>query len=230
VPSSTLYSLWFYSLEREAPERSVPLARVATRCILVDMPTPRTPAHRRAQIVAAVIAFLTVCVPPHLHGQATGSQDSAAAPAARPEDVASMDAILHELYAVISGPAGPRDWQRFRSLFAPGARLIPVRRDSSGHAQVVAMTPDEFAQHAEQVFSKNAFYEDQIGQTVDTFGAVTQVFSAYASRHAPGGPPFARGINSIQLFNDGTRWYVVTIYWNAERPGLKIPAKYLSEN
>ena len=192
------------------------------------MITSVTPADRRVQVAAAVIALLTVSVPSHLHGQVPSAQDSSATPAARPEDVASMDAILHELYAVISGPAGPRDWQRFRSLFAPGARLIPVRHDSTGHVQVAAMTPDAYAQRAGQAFSKHPFYEQQIGQTVETFGAITQVFSAYASRHGADDPtPFARGINSIQLFNDGTRWYVVTIYWDAERPGVEIPAKYL---
>ncbi len=139
-----------------------------------------------------------------------------------------MDAILHALYEVISGPAGARDWQRFRSLFVPGARLIPTRHDSTGvHLRV--WSPEEYAATVGPRFMQTPFYEHQIGQTVETFGAVTQVFSAYASRHAPTDPePFARGINSIQLFNDGTRWYVVTIYWDAERGTTKIPAQYLN--
>lgn len=141
-----------------------------------------------------------------------------------------MDAILHALYDVISGPAGPRDWGRFRSLFVPGGRLIPIRKDSTG-VHTVVMSPDEFAQHGAQAFAKMSFYERQIGKTVDTFGGVTQVFSAYASFHEANDPkPFARGINSIQLFNDGTRWWVVTIYWQAEHDGLKIPAKYLGKD
>ena len=134
----------------------------------------------------------------------------------------------HALYDVISGPAGPRDWDRFRSLFVPGARLIPTRHDSTGHVLGLVLSPDDYARRAGAGFSKNAFYERQIGKTAETFGAITQVFSAYASRHGPNDPePFARGINSIQLFNDGTRWYVVTIYWDAERGGNKIPAQYL---
>ena len=161
--------------------------------------------------------------------RAQGSEN--AAPAASPADVSSMDAILHSLYDVISGPAGhPRDWNRFRSLFISGARLIPTRTDSSGHSRTTVMSPDQFAHRADSTgaFTKQAFYENEIGRTVDTFGAVTHVFSAYASRREPNGTPFARGINSIQLFNDGTRWYVVTIYWQAEHPGLTIPSKYLN--
>ena len=45
-------------------------------------------------------------------------------PPAKPADVASPDAILAATYDVISGPATQkRDWDRFRSLFIPGARL-----------------------------------------------------------------------------------------------------------
>jgi len=161
--------------------------------------------------------------------QANAGQDTTAAPAARPADVSSIDAILRAAYDVISGPAGTRDWQRFRSLFVPGARLIPADRDSSGHTHLQVTTVDQFAQSAAQYFQTHSFYERGIGQKVDAFGAVAQVFSAYASFNGPHDPqPFARGINSFQLFSDGTRWYIVTIYWNPERPDLKIPSRYLN--
>jgi len=39
-----------------------------------------------------------------------------------------------------------------------------------------------------------------------------------------------RGINSIQLFYDGSRWWIVSIYWQQESPEYPIPEKYLSEN
>jgi hypothetical protein len=158
--------------------------------------------------------------------------DTSSPPPAAAADVRSMDAIMHAIYDVISGPAGPRDWNRFYSLFAPGARLIPTRRggpDSIPH--VVVNTPQEFAQRAGEYFSKNSFYEHEIGRTVETFGAISQVFSAYASRReATDAKPFARGINSFQLFNDGKRWYVVTIYWDDEHAGNTIPDRYLSRD
>jgi hypothetical protein len=152
-----------------------------------------------------------------------------AAPAAAPADVKSMTAVIHAAYDVISGPAGTRDWNRFYSLFAPGARLIRTLRDSTGPAHLQPMTPHEFATAAGEFFSKNPFYESEIGRESNTFGAVTQAFSAYQSKHAPGDPkPFARGINSFQLFNDGTRWYIVTIYWDDEqKSGSAIPERYL---
>ena len=49
------------------------------------------------------------------------------APLARPADNDSIDSVVRAVYSVISGPAGTRDWARFRSLFADGARLISMR-------------------------------------------------------------------------------------------------------
>src|SRR5579862_3492081 len=182
----------------------------------------------RWAIALSMIALATV--PRLSRAQNAAAADTASPPPAAPADVASADAIIHAVYNVISGPAGPRDWQRFASLFVPGARLIPTRRMPNNPVpQVAVLSPQEYARVAGDHFSKEAFYESEIGHSSDTFGAITQRFSAYASRHAPDGAPFARGINSFQLFNDGKRWYIVTIYWDDERSGEKIPAHYLDK-
>jgi hypothetical protein len=148
--------------------------------------------------------------------------------AADPKDVASQDAIIAALYDVISGPAcQARDWDRFRSLFVPGARLIPTGF-TSGKAVTRVMTPDEYATASGANLERNGFFEKEISRTGETFGAVTHAFSTYESRRkANDEKPFARGINSIQLSNDGTRWWIVTVYWQGERPDSPIPAQYL---
>lgn len=150
-------------------------------------------------------------------------------PHANPADVASLDAIVTALYDVISGPAGQaRDWNRFRSLFIAGARLIPTGHPANAAPTTRVMTPEQYAERAATGLTRNGFFEHEIGRTTDQFGAVTHIFSAYESKRAASDPkPFARGINSIQLFNDGTRWYVVTIFWDGERPDNPIPDKYL---
>jgi len=157
------------------------------------------------------------------------AEKPAAPPAARPSDVSSPDAILAACYDVISGPAGQkRDWDRFRSLFFPGARLIPSgpKKEGGYFAQVV--TPDQYAQFAEGYFEKNAFTESEIARKSERFGDVMHIFSTYASRHDAKDPePFERGINSFQLFFDGTRWWILTIYWIGESADLKIPAEFL---
>ena len=154
-----------------------------------------------------------------------------ALPAPRPADVASADAIIAALYDVISGPAGQkRDWDRFRSLLLPEARLIVVgRRDTTtGVSRPRVMTAEQYIAGAGPQLERNGFFEREIAQTSESFGGVTHRFSTYDSKRTAADPtPFARGINSIQLLNDGRRWWVVTIFWDAERPDNPIPAMYL---
>lgn len=147
-------------------------------------------------------------------------------------DVKTLDGIMRAIYDVISGDSGQaRDWDRFRSLFAQGARLIPTGRGPNGTGLRV-LSPDEYAQRAGPAFARNGFFEREIARRAETYGPVTHLFSTYESRHHAGdAQPFARGINSFQLFNDGARWYVVTIYWWGETPDTPIPARYqVSEN
>lgn len=147
-------------------------------------------------------------------------------PASNAEDVKSMDAILRATYDVISGPAGNRDWKRFRSLFLPQARFTQVGKRPDGATFVISWNVEEFVRDAGEVFSKQPFYENSIVNQPETCGNMAQVFSSYESRHAPGEKPFERGINSIQLLNDGTRWWVISIAWDSERPDNPLPAKF----
>jgi hypothetical protein len=157
------------------------------------------------------------------------SIDSTARPTAAPADVASVDAILAALYDVISGPAGKqRDWNRFRSLFVPNARLMPARVRPDGSASVVVFSADDYVNVAGANLERNGFFEREISRKTEEYGNVLHAFSTYESRHAASDEkPFARGINSIQLLKDGSRWWVVSIFWDSERPGNEIPAKYL---
>ncbi|HEU5404083.1 MAG TPA: hypothetical protein VFU86_22195 [Terriglobales bacterium] len=148
-------------------------------------------------------------------------------PDAKPADVASVNSILAALYDVISGPPGPRDWDRFNSLFIPEAHLIFTGKKPDGTPVHRALTPKEYQEHSGAFFLKEGFFEKSIGNKIDRFGQVAQVFSAYESRHQKGDKPFARGINSIQLMNDGKRWWVVSILWDSERPDNPIPKRYL---
>ena len=149
---------------------------------------------------------------------------------ADPKDVASLDAIMKAVYDVISGDAGKaRDWDRFRSLFHKDARLIPSGKNAqTGVIGARMLTPDDYVQRAGPNLEKNGFHEREVARHVDMYGNIAQVFSTYASFHKMDDKePFMRGINSFQLLNDGKRWWVVTIYWQAETPDNLIPKKFL---
>src|ERR1700692_48030 len=148
---------------------------------------------------------------------------------AKPADVASPDAILATTYDVISGPAGQeRDWDRMRSLFYPGARLIRTEAEKEGGLHAAVLTVDDFVERAGNYFKKNGFYEGEIARRAERWGSLMQVFSTSESRHDPKAPaPFARGINSFQLFFDGTRWWILTIYWADESTQTPLPPEFL---
>ena len=149
-------------------------------------------------------------------------------PAANPADVATMDSIVAALYDVISGPPGARDWDRFRTLFVPGARLIPTGRRPTGEVGSRVLTPEEYIQRSAPLIEKNGFFEREISRRTERFGSIAHLFSTYESRHAKvDEKPFARGINSIQLLNDGKRWWVVSVFWQAEDDKNPLPAEYL---
>jgi hypothetical protein len=150
-------------------------------------------------------------------------------PAANPKDVESIDALMAALYSVISGPAGERDWDRFRSLFLPEARMGAVRKKPDGSFLASTFTAEGYVQRAGSYFKEHAFFESELSRKTEQFGQEAHVFSTYESRNAVGEKPFARGINSLQLFNDGKRWYVVSIFWDEERADNQLPPKYLSK-
>ncbi|MCU1219241.1 MAG: hypothetical protein JWN42_438 [Candidatus Angelobacter sp.] len=158
---------------------------------------------------------------------ATAPTASAPSATARTGDVDSIDHIITAVYDVISGPAGERDWDRFRSLYYPGARMIPSRRDDKGTVTARVSSPDEYATRSQGFFSKEGFFENSVSNRIEEWDHIAHVWSTYESRHAKGEKPFARGINSFQLLNDGSRWWILTVYWEGEDPTHPLPEKYL---
>jgi hypothetical protein len=159
--------------------------------------------------------------------------EGAPLPVASPADVASIDAIITAAYDCISGPPGKRDWDRERSLFIPGARLIPTASAPDAINPNSKITPqildiDGFIARVGDHLEKNGFFEREIARRTEQFGHIAHVWSTYESRHKADDPePFMRGINSIQLIYDDTRWWFVTIYWQHEDVDNPIPEKYL---
>jgi hypothetical protein len=155
-------------------------------------------------------------------------------PPARPPDVRSPQALAHALYEAISGPAErerPRDWDRVRSLFLPGARLVLVRWQRPDGTQEEALRVwdvEGFIETSKRFYAESAFHEREIGNRTDRFGHIAQVFSTYAAFLGPEHEePVMRGINSIQAVSDGKRWWVQSLVWDVERPDNPIPDAYL---
>lgn len=151
---------------------------------------------------------------------------TAAAHVPNPADVETLDGIMTALYDVISGPAGPRDWDRFNGLFLPGAVMGgsgPVR---DGVARLRIGGTADYARNSGAYFMEHAFFESEAGRKVQQWGPLTQVLSAYESREAADGPVVQTGVNSITLFNDGRRWWITSITWATSAEDRPMPTDW----
>ena len=132
------------------------------------------------------------------------------------DDTSTTANIIHTAYALISGRAGePRDWGRWRTLHAPGARLIAIENDDNGEPFAHVMNPDEFIESRSPFFAQSSFFEWETAREEKRYGALVQVWSSYEAAHEPGGHPIRRGVNSIQLWHDGARWWILSVAWDA---------------
>lgn len=156
------------------------------------------------------------------------SQASEMTYAAAPEDVSSIDAIIKASYDVISGSAGePRNWDRERSLFHPESRHIPTRYDEAGTFIADVTNVEGFIERASPYFERSGFYEYEIARKVERFGNIAHVFSTYEWKSDLNGSVGGRGINSFQLLYDGTRWWIMSVFWQQESDDHRIPSAYL---
>ena len=187
-------------------------ARSAVRCSTVF-----------AVFLAAALAFSATPL------AAQGAGNEAPTYPADPADVESLDAIIAAVYDVISGPAGEkRDWNRMRSLFAADARLMPTGVDPEGNRRLGNWTVEEYIDRAGPWLEENGFFEVESGRVTEQYGNIVHLMSSYESRRTLEDPePFVRGVNSFQLWNDGKRWWVVSIMWEDNRSAGEIPDRYM---
>ncbi len=156
---------------------------------------------------------------------------SASAQGARAADVATVDGIVAALYDTISGPAGkPRDWDRLRSLFRNDGRMVVHSQGKDGALNTRVLTIEDYITRTTPVFAKEGFYESELARTSEKFGQIAHVFTTYEARHAPGEKPFIRGINSLQLVNDGQRWWISQLLWQPEGEKNPLPERYLKSH
>ena len=141
------------------------------------------------------------------------------------EDRAQVGAAVDEMYAMISGPAGPRDWSRQANAFHPEARQIRTWIDEDGKAVFKAMSLADYAADTTPFFAANPFYEVEIGRRIDLFGNIAHVWSAYEARRSPEDEePERQGVNSIQLFRDADKgWRIISMIWDNAREDMDLP-------
>ncbi|MGA3048039.1 MAG: hypothetical protein ABSD67_15515 [Terracidiphilus sp.] len=142
----------------------------------------------------------------------------------------TLDQLITAIDAAVSGPAD-KDRTCFRELFAPDARLIPIRIAADGTATPRILTVDGWIDAVRKRGSQ-VFYEHQIKVRSETWAHIAHLWSTYETRTTPDGKPpegkvLDRGINSIQAVYDGKQWHILEIAWQAETSADPVPEKYL---
>jgi hypothetical protein len=139
-------------------------------------------------------------------------------------ELPAIGAVVDAMYAMVSGPKGPRDWSTQDAVFTADARQMRTGVDADGKAWIKAMSPRDYQADVAAFFAANDFFEVEIARRIDVLGNVAQVWSLYEARTAPDdATPERRGINSIQLFRDpDLGWRIVSMIWDNERPGVSV--------
>src|SRR5919202_1787064 len=133
-------------------------------------------------------------------------------------DLAGIDSAIHAVYDVISGPPGQkRDFDRMRSLFAPGATLKAI-----GPKGLHGGSLEDYITRNAAILEKEGFTERELGRRVEVWGGLATAWSAYDGRTA-NGSFHERGINSFQLVKIDGKWVVASILWQEETPDNPLP-------
>lgn len=180
---------------------------------------------RRSSLFLALAAILLA---PAFSLAVNAQQPQPAVPAC--PSTATLDQLITAIDAAVSGPAD-KDRTCFRQIFAPDARLIPVRIAADGTAAPQILTVDGWIDAVRKRGSQ-IFYEHQIKVRSEIWAHIAHLWSTYETRTTPDGKPsegkvLDRGINSIQAIYDGKQWHILEITWQAETPADRVPEKYL---
>ena len=146
--------------------------------------------------------------------------------APRPDDVGSIDGMIKAWYAVVNvSPGQAPEWARDRTLYMRDLRFVDVGIED-GKPVPAIMTHQDYVDRSDASMRKG-FFENEIHRVTQRFGPIAHVWSTYESRRTPAGPVIARGINSIELYWDGSRWWIANAIWTDESDRNPIPAEYL---
>ena len=134
-------------------------------------------------------------------------------------DEAEVGAVIDEMYGMISGPKGPRDWSLQAACFLPEARQVRTWVDDAGRPQKLSMSLEDYPANTTPFFAANDFYEVETERRIDLFGNMAHVWSHYEARSSPDDADVERrGINSIQLFRDpDLGWRIIHMIWDNAR-------------
>ena len=144
------------------------------------------------------------------------------------DEVGTLDGIIKAYYEVVTVKKGEKvSYERDSLLHVVNASVGMAEKGKDGKVRVRLITLKQFHQNSDAYLEKDGFYEKEISRKVENFGAIYHVWSTYESRNVADGPVIERGINSIELYFDGTRFWILSWVFDNESKEQPIPKKYL---
>lgn len=150
-------------------------------------------------------------------------------PPARPADVETPESVVRAMYQSVSCLPAP-DWDRFRSLFFPGARLLNVfRRDESGGSLARAISIDDYVARASVTAERDKLVQRELAHRTLQYGDLVVLWSSYEARRNPAGqaPLILRGIHAFQLVRSEGRWWIADVSWENDLDAGPVPDEFL---
>jgi len=189
-------------------------------------PSGDTPSMRPLSFL--VLGLVSACATTPSVGSATATPaPSVATIAPRPDDVGSVEGVMRAFYEVTNvAPGAPRQWARDRTLYVPWIRFVALGPGATGRTKVTVWTHDEFVAASDPLMAKG-FVEREIHRVTRRYGDMVHVDSTYEILPGPDSPTGGRGVNSLDLYFDGTRWWVASVIWQSEDAAHPIPPELL---
>lgn len=145
------------------------------------------------------------------------------------DEVGTLDGIIKAYYDVVTVKKGEKiSYQRDSCLHVPNALVGSAQKGRGGKVSLKLITLKQFHQASDAFLEKDGFWEKEISRRVENFGAIYHVWSTYETKNVEDGPVIERGINSIQLYFDGTRFWILSWIFDNESKEQPIPKKYLT--
>lgn len=127
------------------------------------------------------------------------------------------------LHDSISGPIGPFQWDRFRSLFLPTATIGEAGSDTGEKPHI------EFQQVKDSIASVRdlrptvSVHETVYRIRIERFGSIATAFYSHDSVTSENGKTDIRRVNTCEMLYDGNRWWIAIVVWNVSPKKWDLP-------
>lgn len=126
-----------------------------------------------------------------------------------------INSLIDSFYSIISGKADePRNWERFKGLFFTNAHLTTMRYNINNECIALPVDVETYIIGLERFLKTKDFYEYGFSYEVKISSNIAQVYSKYEAKLSPtDDDPIKKGVNLVQLANNGNGWKIVSMVW-----------------